>query len=203
MQLKLPLGLEASSGPTLCLADHSALTARTMTMIAPLQKREKNYPAPRAAATRLGSTGRPQLYDRTVSGQIRVWDRGNMGSGHGWTGARRIFLFLSSDSSPEAKTRADHDARRRGRPPRPPSKSWHRLLTPPLRRAGAISRLVSSRDPRSPGAWIIFWNSVSTSEDVVVDSPPGASNYGIGVTGLELGGAGVWDSRSVHVFPSR
>jgi len=28
-----------------------------------------------------------QLYDRTRGGDMRAWDRGSMGSGHGWAGA--------------------------------------------------------------------------------------------------------------------
>ena len=81
------------------------------------------------------STG--QLYDRTVTGQLRVWDRGNSGSGHGWT-----------------------------------------------------------------GAWVVFWNAVSTSGDVVVASPPGAANFGVGVVALATSGDGAWDSPGLRVFPS-
>ena len=32
-----------------------------------------------------------QLYDNVYGGQMRVWDRGNMGSGHGWSGNTIVF----------------------------------------------------------------------------------------------------------------
>lgn len=32
-----------------------------------------------------------QLYDNVIGGAIRVWDRGNLGSGHGWAGNSVVF----------------------------------------------------------------------------------------------------------------
>ena len=97
-----------------------------------------------------------QLYDRVVGGQMRAWDRGNMGSGHGWSGAE-----------------------------------------------------------------IMFWNayifSSGHSENLVIQSPPGAKNYAIGAVidqaapvvvsydGWEVGPTvepGVVESLQMHVFPS-
>jgi len=43
------------------------------------------------------STG--QLYDNVVGGQMRVWDRGLMGSGHGWSGQTIVFWNCESKES--------------------------------------------------------------------------------------------------------
>jgi len=43
------------------------------------------------------STG--QLYDNIVGGQMRVWDRGAMGSGHGWSGQTIVFWNCESKHS--------------------------------------------------------------------------------------------------------
>ena len=40
-----------------------------------------------------------QLYDGIVGGQMRVWDRGNFGSGHGWAGNQVVFWNCRSLAS--------------------------------------------------------------------------------------------------------
>lgn len=77
------------------------------------------------------------LFDRVRGQQMRVLDRGNKGSGHGWTGAT-----------------------------------------------------------------VLFWNTESSALDVVVASPPGAANYGVGALARTVGGDGRWESVGRHVFPA-
>ncbi|WP_195759253.1 hypothetical protein [Pedobacter puniceum] len=76
------------------------------------------------------------LFDNIYGGQMRVWNRRDMGSGHGWAGAQTM-----------------------------------------------------------------FWNCRSVSSDVVVDSPAGARNWGVGVIGLRFSGTGYFESNNVHVQP--
>ena len=64
---------------------------------------------------------------------MRAWDRGNMGSGHGWSGAVQVF--------------------------------WNALVTGERAASGEL-------------------------QDLVIDSPAGASNYGIGCVSDEVGGGG-------------
>eukprot|EP00966_Prymnesium_polylepis_P303725 7016218-Prymnesium_polylepis.1 len=40
--------------------------------------------------------GAGQLYDKIVGGQMRVWDRGYFGSGHGWAGNTIVFWNAQS-----------------------------------------------------------------------------------------------------------
>lgn len=39
------------------------------------------------------------LFDNVVGGQIRVWNRGTSGSGHGWSGVQSMFYNCKSESS--------------------------------------------------------------------------------------------------------
>ncbi|GMI36768.1 hypothetical protein TeGR_g12933 [Tetraparma gracilis] len=84
------------------------------------------------------------LWDNLKGGQMRAWDRGNMGSGHGWSGAVQVF--------------------------------WNALVTGERAASGEL-------------------------QDLVIDSPAGASNYGIGCVSDEVGGGGIHDSSGLHVFP--
>merc|ERR1712048_771923 len=39
-----------------------------------------------------------QLYDNVVGAALRVWDRGNLGSGHGWAGNSVVFYNCQAKS---------------------------------------------------------------------------------------------------------
>ncbi|TZF83095.1 hypothetical protein FW774_12385 [Pedobacter sp. BS3] len=51
------------------------------------------------------------------------------------------------------------------------------------------------------GAQILFWNCASYKNDIKVESPKGARNWGIGCTGLQKNGAGYWESWNTNVLP--
>jgi len=76
------------------------------------------------------------LFDNIQGGQMRVWNRGSMGTGHGWAGAQTM-----------------------------------------------------------------FWNLESPTNEIKVDSPPHAMNWGIGCTGNLKTGAGYWEKWGRHVLP--
>jgi hypothetical protein len=76
------------------------------------------------------------LFDNIQGGQMRVWNRGSMGTGHGWAGAQTM-----------------------------------------------------------------FWNLESPTNEIKVDSPPHAMNWGIGCTGNLKTGAGYWEKWGTHVLP--
>ena len=76
------------------------------------------------------------LFDNIRGGQIRVRNRGNSGSGHGWVGSATM-----------------------------------------------------------------FWNLVSFTQDIRVESPLGGMNWGIGCVGLTRNGDGYWESWNVPVQP--
>jgi hypothetical protein len=80
------------------------------------------------------STG--SLFDNIKGGQTRVWNRGDFGTGHGWSGAQTM-----------------------------------------------------------------FWNVMSTTADIRIDSPLGAMNWGIGCVGIQQNGSGYWDNWGTPVLP--
>lgn len=51
------------------------------------------------------------------------------------------------------------------------------------------------------GAQTLFWNCVSYKDDIKVESPPSAKNFGIGCNGLKKNGAGYWESWGRAVTP--
>ncbi|WP_207535299.1 hypothetical protein [Desertivirga arenae] len=51
------------------------------------------------------------------------------------------------------------------------------------------------------GAQSMFWNCKSYKNDIKVESPKGARNWGIGCTGLARNGNGYWESWGVNVNP--
>lgn len=51
------------------------------------------------------------------------------------------------------------------------------------------------------GAQTMFWNCQSFKNDIKVESPKGAKNWGIGCTGLQKNGGGYWESWGVNVLP--
>lgn len=51
------------------------------------------------------------------------------------------------------------------------------------------------------GAQTMFWNCKSTRSNVLVESPKGARNWGVGVVGLSFSGNGYWESNGIHVMP--
>ena len=51
------------------------------------------------------------------------------------------------------------------------------------------------------GAQTMFWNCYSTVDDIKVESPIGAMNWGIGCAGLTQNGDGYWESWGTHVLP--
>jgi hypothetical protein len=51
------------------------------------------------------------------------------------------------------------------------------------------------------GAQTLFYNCKSYKDDIKVDSPPGAKNWGIGCIGVKQSGAGYWESWGTHVTP--
>jgi hypothetical protein len=51
------------------------------------------------------------------------------------------------------------------------------------------------------GAQTLFWNCYSYRDDMKVESPRGARNWGIGCIGKQQQGTGYWESWSRHVMP--
>ncbi|MDP4209007.1 MAG: T9SS type A sorting domain-containing protein [Bacteroidota bacterium] len=51
------------------------------------------------------------------------------------------------------------------------------------------------------GAQTLFWNCNSYKDDIKVESPPSARNFGIGCIGLTKNGAGYWESWGTSVSP--
>lgn len=51
------------------------------------------------------------------------------------------------------------------------------------------------------GAQTMFWNCRSVRSNVLVESPAGARNWGIGVVGLSFSGNGFWESTNRHIQP--
>ncbi len=51
------------------------------------------------------------------------------------------------------------------------------------------------------GAQILFWNCRSVKNDIEVESPPTARNWGIGCIGLTQTNTGYWESWGTHVLP--
>ncbi len=76
------------------------------------------------------------LFDNIYGDEMRVWNRGSYGSGHGWAGAQTM-----------------------------------------------------------------FWNCQSNAENIRVDSPHGAMNWGIGCKGTLQLGEGYWESWGEHLMP--
>jgi hypothetical protein len=51
------------------------------------------------------------------------------------------------------------------------------------------------------GAQTLFWNAYSYTSDILVSSPFGARNWGIGNIGKKQNGNGYWESWGTHVLP--
>ncbi len=51
------------------------------------------------------------------------------------------------------------------------------------------------------GAQVLFWNCNSYKNDIKVESPPSARNWGIGCTGLKQNGGGYWENWGNNVSP--
>ncbi len=51
------------------------------------------------------------------------------------------------------------------------------------------------------GAQTIFWNCTSYKDDIKIESPPSARNFGLGCIGIRKNGTGYWESWGTNIVP--